>query len=309
MLSCKVQGGQRLAVTSQQALDQAVAAHESRDGPGGLKITLEVKELAGHSSVNGTLQRPLQVSKGGSSRKESRRARIHDTARTELTVPAERSPSPPPGHYSEFERGKGHARSNSGSFAGHGQGGLFIPEAGGRLTGKYSDGRGSVRSTSSASSNHSTHSSGSGSGSSRFRVRSEDGGDGGGRTRSGTFPRPGVSSDDGVLAGFSSMSLGSGGGGGAAAAGGGGGGGHAAVDQWNPGRWKRGKLLGSGAFGQVYLALNLDTGAEFAVKQVELHTDIRPESLKECKALETEITILKRLEHERIVKYATPPPP
>lgn len=86
------------------------------------------------------------------------------------------------------------------------------------------------------------------------------------------------------------------------------GGGHAAVDQWNPGRWKRGKLLGSGAFGQVYLALNLDTGAEFAVKQVELHTDIRPESLKECKALETEITILKRLEHERIVKYATPPP-
>ena len=50
-------------------------------------------------------------------------------------------------------------------------------------------------------------------------------------------------------------------------------------------------------------ALNQDTGAEFAVKQVELHSDIRPESLKECKALETEITILKKLEHERIVKY------
>ena len=62
------------------------------------------------------------------------------------------------------------------------------------------------------------------------------------RTRSGTFPRPGVSTDDGVLAGVSSIALR------------GGGGGHAAVeDQWDPGRWKRGKLLGSGAFGQVYL--------------------------------------------------------
>ena len=186
LLSCKVEGGHRLAVTSQQALDRAVAAHESRDGPGGTKIMLEVKELP--DNVHGTLQRPLQVSKGGSSRKESRRARMHDETRNEVTkavtvaqggaVPA-RSPSPPPGHYSEFARPKGHGRSNSGSFAGHGEGGLFIPDTGGRLTGKYSDGRGSVRSTSSASSNHSTHSSGSGSGSSRFRVRSEDGGDGG----------------------------------------------------------------------------------------------------------------------------------
>ena len=41
----------------------------------------------------------------------------------------------------------------------------------------------------------------------------------------------------------------------------------AAVDQttW---RWSKGKLLGQGAFGAVYKAMNLDTGTHMAVKQV-----------------------------------------
>jgi serine/threonine protein kinase len=70
-----------------------------------------------------------------------------------------------------------------------------------------------------------------------------------------------------------------------------------------PGRWKRGKLLGSGAFGQVYTAMNVDTGSELAVKQVDLHPEGRAESSKEVMALQDEIQLLKDLRHERIVMY------
>jgi len=79
-------------------------------------------------------------------------------------------------------------------------------------------------------------------------------------------------------------------------------GGHAAVP-WVKGQWKRGRLLGSGAFGQVYLALDLASGAEFAVKQVEIHSEAGSESLKECKALEREVSTLQQLNHRRIVCY------
>eukprot|EP00047_Mylnosiga_fluctuans_P014013 m.34704 g.34704 ORF g.34704 m.34704 type:complete len:541 (+) comp5253_c0_seq1:31-1653(+) len=70
-----------------------------------------------------------------------------------------------------------------------------------------------------------------------------------------------------------------------------------------PKRWQRGKLLGSGAFGQVYLALDMDTGAEIAIKQVDLHRDSGAENLKEVQALESEIALLRNLRHERIVLY------
>lgn len=35
-----------------------------------------------------------------------------------------------------------------------------------------------------------------------------------------------------------------------------------------PRHWKRGRLLGSGAFGQVFMCYDIDTGRELAVKQV-----------------------------------------
>jgi hypothetical protein len=35
-----------------------------------------------------------------------------------------------------------------------------------------------------------------------------------------------------------------------------------------PIRWRKGEMIGSGAFGQVYLGMNLDTGELLAVKQV-----------------------------------------
>jgi serine/threonine protein kinase len=57
------------------------------------------------------------------------------------------------------------------------------------------------------------------------------------------------------------------------------------------------------AFGQVYLALDLNSGAEFAVKQVEIHSDAGQDSLRECEALEREVLVLQRLSHIRIVRY------
>ena len=37
-----------------------------------------------------------------------------------------------------------------------------------------------------------------------------------------------------------------------------------------PTRWKKGASLGSGAFGQVYICYDEDTGWELAVKQVKI---------------------------------------
>uniref|UniRef100_A0A8C7X9S2 Mitogen-activated protein kinase kinase kinase 3 n=1 Tax=Oryzias sinensis TaxID=183150 RepID=A0A8C7X9S2_9TELE len=69
-----------------------------------------------------------------------------------------------------------------------------------------------------------------------------------------------------------------------------------------PVTWRRGKLLGQGAFGLVYLCYDVDTGRELAAKQVQFDPD-SPETSKEVSALECEIQLLKNLHHERIVQY------
>ncbi|XP_034046465.1 mitogen-activated protein kinase kinase kinase 3 [Thalassophryne amazonica] len=69
-----------------------------------------------------------------------------------------------------------------------------------------------------------------------------------------------------------------------------------------PVTWRRGKLLGQGAFGQVYLCYDVDTGRELAAKQVHFDPD-SPETSKEVSTLECEIQLLKNLHHERIVQY------
>lgn len=43
--------------------------------------------------------------------------------------------------------------------------------------------------------------------------------------------------------------------------------------------WRRGKLLGQGAFGRVYLCYDVDTGRELAAKQVQFDPD-SPETSK-----------------------------
>uniref|UniRef100_A0AAZ3RJI5 Protein kinase domain-containing protein n=1 Tax=Oncorhynchus tshawytscha TaxID=74940 RepID=A0AAZ3RJI5_ONCTS len=69
-----------------------------------------------------------------------------------------------------------------------------------------------------------------------------------------------------------------------------------------PMTWRRGKLLGQGAFGRVYLCYDVDTGRELAAKQVVFDPD-SPDTSKEVSALECEIQLLKNLHHERIVQY------
>lgn len=69
-----------------------------------------------------------------------------------------------------------------------------------------------------------------------------------------------------------------------------------------PMTWRRGKLLGQGAFGRVYLCYDVDTGRELAAKQVQFDPE-SPETSKEVSALECEIQLLKNLHHERIVQY------
>ncbi|XP_029313336.1 mitogen-activated protein kinase kinase kinase 22 [Cottoperca gobio] len=69
-----------------------------------------------------------------------------------------------------------------------------------------------------------------------------------------------------------------------------------------PVNWRQGKLLGRGAFGEVYLCYDVDTGRELAAKQVPFDTDCQ-ETSKEVNALECEIQLLKNLRHERIVQY------
>ena len=64
-------------------------------------------------------------------------------------------------------------------------------------------------------------------------------------------------------------------------------------------RWRRGELLGEGAFGKVFLALHLDNGGLMAVKQIY----IKQGSEKEIESLMTEIDLMKNLRNPHIVQY------
>jgi mitogen-activated protein kinase kinase kinase len=74
-----------------------------------------------------------------------------------------------------------------------------------------------------------------------------------------------------------------------------------------PSRWIKGRLIGSGSFGTVYLGMNAFTGELMAVKQVELMTDENTEDQSRKKsmldALQREMHLLKELQHENIVQY------
>ena len=64
-------------------------------------------------------------------------------------------------------------------------------------------------------------------------------------------------------------------------------------------RWQRGELVGKGAFGTVYLGLNLDTGELMAVKMLEAEEV----SSRERHALENEVQTMRGLSHPNIVRY------
>lgn len=72
-------------------------------------------------------------------------------------------------------------------------------------------------------------------------------------------------------------------------------------------QWIRGKLIGKGSFGRVYLAFNVATGEVIAVKQVEIPktaSDLLNEHQNDMvESLYQEIMMLRDLDHENIVQY------
>ncbi|KAL6549961.1 hypothetical protein OROMI_020449 [Orobanche minor] len=67
-------------------------------------------------------------------------------------------------------------------------------------------------------------------------------------------------------------------------------------------RWKKGRLLGRGTFGQVYLGFNSGSGEMCAMKEVTLFSD-DPKSKESAQQLGQEIALLSRLRHPNIVQY------
>ncbi|XP_042416150.1 mitogen-activated protein kinase kinase kinase 5-like [Zingiber officinale] len=67
-------------------------------------------------------------------------------------------------------------------------------------------------------------------------------------------------------------------------------------------QWQKGKLLGSGTFGNVYEATNRLTGALCAMKEVNIIPD-DPKSAECLKQLEQEIKFLSQFKHPNIVQY------
>lgn len=67
-------------------------------------------------------------------------------------------------------------------------------------------------------------------------------------------------------------------------------------------QWQKGKLIGRGTFGSVYIGTNRETGASCAIKEVDIIPD-DPKSAECIKQLEQEIKVLHHLKHENIVQY------
>ncbi|KAL5786605.1 hypothetical protein ACOSQ2_008997 [Xanthoceras sorbifolium] len=72
-----------------------------------------------------------------------------------------------------------------------------------------------------------------------------------------------------------------------------------------PIRWRKGELIGCGAFGRVYMGMNLDSGELLAVKQVLIAANgaSKEKAQAHVKELEEEVKLLKDLSHQNIVRY------
>ncbi|KAI5475809.1 mitogen-activated protein kinase kinase kinase [Pseudohyphozyma bogoriensis] len=66
-------------------------------------------------------------------------------------------------------------------------------------------------------------------------------------------------------------------------------------------RWQQGKFIGGGTFGQVYLAVNLDTGDELAVKEIRFQDLASAPHLS--KTIADEMKVMEMLRHPNIVEY------
>ncbi|KAJ6830599.1 mitogen-activated protein kinase kinase kinase YODA-like isoform X1 [Iris pallida] len=66
--------------------------------------------------------------------------------------------------------------------------------------------------------------------------------------------------------------------------------------------WKKGKMIGHGTFGHVYVGFNSESGEMCAMKEVTLFSD-DAKSKESAKQLGQEICLLSRLWHQNIVQY------
>jgi mitogen-activated protein kinase kinase kinase len=66
-------------------------------------------------------------------------------------------------------------------------------------------------------------------------------------------------------------------------------------------RWQQGKFIGSGAFGSVYLAVNLDTGSLMAVKEIKFQELSGHPSL--YSQIKEELSVMEMLHHPNVVEY------
>ena len=67
-------------------------------------------------------------------------------------------------------------------------------------------------------------------------------------------------------------------------------------------KWRRGELLGEGAYAKVYQCINIETGELMAVKHFSLSEDLQKIE-KEFTSLKREVALLRRLDHPNVVKY------
>ncbi|GKA19381.1 mitogen-activated protein kinase kinase kinase YODA-like protein [Tanacetum coccineum] len=67
-------------------------------------------------------------------------------------------------------------------------------------------------------------------------------------------------------------------------------------------KWKKGKLLGRGSFGHVYVGFNSESGEMCAMKEVTLFSD-DAKSKESARQLGQEVSLLSRLSHPNIVRY------
>jgi mitogen-activated protein kinase kinase kinase len=66
-------------------------------------------------------------------------------------------------------------------------------------------------------------------------------------------------------------------------------------------RWQQGRFIGSGAFGSVYSAVNLDSGSLMAVKEIKFHDLAGSPGLYQ--QIRDELRIMEMLRHPNIVEY------
>ncbi|KAI8988853.1 hypothetical protein BDB01DRAFT_719571 [Pilobolus umbonatus] len=66
-------------------------------------------------------------------------------------------------------------------------------------------------------------------------------------------------------------------------------------------RWQQGRFIGSGTFGSVYLAINLDTSTVMAVKEIRFPDSSSLSALH--KSIKEEMKVMEMLHHRNIVQY------